>query len=81
LTGQHTRIEPARLGGGNHIGRRIDRDNIGAGGSDLLGQHAIATAEIEDTLARPGRQHDDRRAIGRHEMRRRRVTLRRPLLL
>jgi hypothetical protein len=76
------RVEPLRLGRGDHVGRGIDRDDCGAGGGELRGQHAVAAAEIENALAGLGREQlDDRRAKGRHKMRGLGITLRRPMLL
>jgi hypothetical protein len=82
LTRHDPRVEALRLGGGDHVGRSVDRDDDSPAGGDLRGQHAVAAAEIEDALARLGvEQLDHRRAESWHEMRGRGVTLRRPMLL
>ena len=49
-------VEPARLRCGDHVGPSIDRDDLRAGSGDLFGQHAVATAEIENALAGSRRQ-------------------------
>ena len=62
------RVEAARLGGGDQFGRGIDRDDFRAGRRDLLRQHAVTAAEVEDALAGPRiEQLDDRHAEHRHE--------------
>ncbi len=77
----HPGVETARAGGGDHVGGGVDRDHHRTGGGDLFGQHAIAAAEIENPLARHGRQQFEHRcAERRHEMRGLGIALRRPVL-
>jgi len=81
LARDEPRVEAPRLGRGDHVRRGIDRDDLGAGGGDHLGQDAVAAAEIEDMLARlRSEQFDDRRAERRHKIGGSGVTLCRPML-
>ena len=76
------RVEAARRGGGDQIGRRIDRDHRGAGRRDPLRQHTVTAAEIEDPLAGPRiEQLDDRHAEHRHKAAGLGIALRLPALL
>jgi len=81
LARHDARVDAAGPRRRNHVGRGVDRDHLGPGGDDLLGQDAVAAAEIEDALARLGiEQFEHRRAEGRHEIRRRRVAPGLPVL-
>src|SRR5437588_11858472 len=82
LTRDHPCVEATCLRCRHHVRRRIDRDDCGADRPDLLGQHPVATAQIEDALARLRiEQLDHGRAKCRHKMSRRGITLGRPMLL
>ena len=64
------RVETARDGGGHELGRRIGADHDGARLHELLGERAVAAADVEDALARPRRQQVEHRlAEVRHEAR------------
>ncbi len=74
-------IDPARPGRSDHVRSGIDCDHRGAGRDDLLGQDAVAAAQIEDVLTSGWReQFEDGSAEGRHEMRGLGITLGRPAL-
>jgi hypothetical protein len=51
--------EPLHLGSRQQFLAQIDAEHVGAGRLDLGGQRAVAAAEVEDTLARPWRQHGE----------------------
>jgi hypothetical protein len=50
LAGHYPRVDTAGPGRSNHLGCGVDAYNRGARRGDLLGQHAVATAQIEDAL-------------------------------
>ena len=50
LAGHYPRVDAAGPGRRDHLGCGVDGDNRSAGRGDLLGQHAVATAQIEDAL-------------------------------
>ena len=53
-------VEVALTGGGEHGGGGVDTSDDGAGGGELLGEGAVAAAEVEDVFAGlRGEESDD----------------------
>ena len=70
LSGHDPGVEALRPRRGDHVGRGVDGDHLGAGRGDPFGQRPVAAAEIEDALPRlGGEQFEDRRRQRRDEMR------------
>ena len=81
LAVDHPRIEAARPGGGDHLRRLVDADDVATHRHQLLRQNAVAAAEAENALDRLGLQEvDDGHAERRDEIRVLLVTPRLPVL-
>ena len=68
LAARDAAIEAARARARDLLGARVDADDLAAEGDELLGERAVAAAEVEDALAGARRQQlDDRHAEVAHE--------------